>query len=444
MRWLLMAALWGLAIVESLAEKRPEILVVASCIDPEARQTLEAKFSGRITFDPSCGPQLTSAVLHSRLKGLSEGGLVKTDGVLISAAPDDRPVPTQMGDLKEAVALARGLGSQVLGINKSSAEKVEANVEFDRACEAVFREEGVVLVDMAGAAKVALRPGWTWGRAQAEYLIEGLGQWWWVCCPANPHLRRGRLWTGTPPAFQKTSGERINKVGRVDGICQPEIARYLCESPSSGTAVIYFSGGGYGQIGFLRNVDGLGEKLCPQGIALFALKYRTGRGGDVPIHDAQRAVRWVRCHAAELGIDPRRIGVAGISAGANLVLQLISQFTPGNPDAEDPLDRVSSRPDFAVVLTSWNHGSQDSPFRFPADAPPVFLRHAKDDAAFPLVQTIVGQLQEAKVPVEFLYLDKGGHGAFDQGPDSLGKAWPSAFVPWLRQNGLYEPPRAAP
>lgn len=399
----------------------PVVKVMADAIDPGTVPLLRERLAWNISDNqPPNGPQ----TLLERV-GLLRGG--EADVILLGC---------ESGSAETLRAVVKALRAVKIEPIWLGAKPGEGDA-FNRIAGDVMNAEGVQQADFPGFSLIPLRPGWTVARAQADYLAEVLGQWWWTCSPANPGLVREPLWPGTPPAFVGGMPERFNKTGRVDHVTMPQIARYVSATPPSGTALIYFSGGGYGQLGFLRNVNGLGKKLSPAGITLFALKYRTGRGDDVPLIDAERAVRWVRAHANEFSIDPNRIGVAGISAGANLVLQLISCYTPGNPDATDTLDRLSSRPDFAVVLTSWDHGARDSKFVFGAKVPPVFLRHAKDDPGFPLAEKIVAQLQSTGIPLDVKYLEKGGHGAFDQDEISVGKDWPEEFLPWLRAQKLY-------
>src|SRR5437867_9905266 len=95
--------------------------------------------------------------------------------------------------------------------------------------------------------------------------------------------------------------------------------------------------------------------------------------------DAKRAVRLVRHRAAEWGIDPRKIGITGYSAGANLAMNLAANFDPGVRGNADPIERESSRPDFAVGCATWHWRQQESPFVFRKDTPPVFLVHATND-----------------------------------------------------------------
>jgi acetyl esterase/lipase len=90
--------------------------------------------------------------------------------------------------------------------------------------------------------------------------------------------------------------------------------------------------------------------LAAHGVAAFVLEYRL-----IPylypaeMQDASRAVRYVRAHAAELGVDPARLGVWGFSAGGILAGYLATMHSAGNPAAADAIDRVSDRPDFEIV-----------------------------------------------------------------------------------------------
>ncbi len=139
---------------------------------------------------------------------------------------------------------------------------------------------------------------------------------------------------------------------------------------------------------------------------MIGLKYRTGRPLNVSLADAKRAVRFVKAHAKIWGLNPERIGIAGQSAGAHLALNLTSNLDSGQLDNIDPVERESCKPAFVAVFSSWNFLSMKSPFQFGPDTPPFFVRHAKDDNSFRLVQEIVGQLREAHVPCDILFWKK--------------------------------------
>ncbi|MFA6545430.1 MAG: alpha/beta hydrolase, partial [Limisphaerales bacterium] len=157
--------------------------------------------------------------------------------------------------------------------------------------------------------------------------------------------------------------------------------------------------------------------------------------------DAQRAVRLVRHRAAEWGLDPRKIGVTGYSAGANLAMNLAANFDPGNANATDPVERVSCRPDFAVGLATWHWRRKESPFTFRKDTPPVFLVHATNDgikggAPIEMPRAIRADLEKLGVPVRMEIFDEGGHGVGNLIPERVKNGfppakWPELLLDWL-------------
>jgi acetyl esterase/lipase len=179
------------------------------------------------------------------------------------------------------------------------------------------------------------------------------------------------------------------------------------------------------------------------------LKYRTSPPLALPrehiqavtLLDAQRAVRLVRCRASEWGIDPRRIGMAGYSAGANLAMNLAGHFDAGRPEAVDPVERVSCRPDFVVGIATWHWREKASPFTFRPDTPPVFLVHAANDglsggAPVELPQAIRRQLEAIGIPVNLIVFEDGAHGVGNLIPQRVGKGfpgttWPDRLLAWL-------------
>lgn len=346
------------------------------------------------------------------------------------------------GNLEAMIHSARQRGMPIIwgGYRIDDSERAIAGRDM---AEKLMAGSGAVLADYAGFQK-SFPPTTPPGRMReftGEFFAEAVGQWWSVIARGNREYDRERLWgDGLPPEFRDAGPMHLNNRGRVDHVSIPEITRLTPPAKGDGTAVIVFPGGGYSFLGFLRNARELAKILEPHGVVVFGLAYRTGRGADVPLYDAQRAVRWVRAHALQFGVNPDRIGVAGISAGANLALHLASRWTSGDSSASDPIERVSSRPDFVAVFSVWNFGSVDSPFVFNADTPPVFLRHARDDKGFALGERVARQLEEADVPVDALFLDEGGHGAFDFAPGSRGADWPNDFLAWLQKLGLWTQP----
>ena len=182
---------------------------------------------------------------------------------------------------------------------------------------------------------------------------------------------------------------------------------------ATGAAMVVCPGGGYGGLA-PHEGDGLRRIGSTQGIAGFVLKYRLGSSGyrhPRMLEDAARAMRLVRFHAAEWKMDPQRLGIIGSSAGGHLASTLLTHFDAGQPDAPDPIDRVSCRPDLGVlcypVITmgeETHHGSRDnllgknpSPaliqelsneLHVTTETPPCFIFHTSDDAAVPVENSL--------------------------------------------------------
>jgi endo-1,4-beta-xylanase len=205
---------------------------------------------------------------------------------------------------------------------------------------------------------------------------------------------------------------------------------------------------------WVTHVVGSATCLNPEGIAVIGLKYRTcnpypvDRGIQrIALLDAERAVRLVRHHAAEWGVDPKKLGVAGYSAGANLAMMLAGHFDEGDAEAADPVERHSSRPAFVVGCATWHWRETKSPFTFRPDGPPTFLVHARNDglpgpdgriggAPIQLPEEIREQLRALGVPVEMAVFDEGGHGVGNLVPARFrngfpGAQWPRLLVTWL-------------
>src|SRR6185312_8935853 len=123
------------------------------------------------------------------------------------------------------------------------------------------------------------------------------------------------------------------------------------ETKTPGTAVIVVPGGSYGFLASNHEGRQVANWFNSMGVTSFVLRYRLGPRYHHPIElgDAQRAIRWVRSHAGEFGISPNRVGIMGFSAGGHLASTAETHFDNGNSSASDPIDRVSSRPDFAIL-----------------------------------------------------------------------------------------------
>jgi endo-1,4-beta-xylanase len=244
-----------------------------------------------------------------------------------------------------------------------------------------------------------------------------------------------RLWPG-----KKISREISASEGRIRKINVPTLTACLPGADKrDGTAVIVCPGGGYRICDFEQHGIRLAERLNAEGISVFVLKYRLRPPSDNVVMDAladgERAVRLVRSRAADFGIDPDRIGMVGYSAGANLILHVASEFDAGDPSKRDPIERVSSRPDFIGLLCPWaGRGGVACPYPLRKDSPPAFICHAKDDTTAPVsvALDVADTLSTLGVPVSLHLFETGGHANFNPGGPAPGGAWPDQFVEWLK------------
>jgi acetyl esterase/lipase len=230
------------------------------------------------------------------------------------------------------------------------------------------------------------------------------------------------------------------------------------------TAVVVAPGGGYAHLAM--NLEGRmpANYLNSLGLAAFVLKYRLGPKYHHPIElgDAARAVRTVRARAAEWHVAPDRIGVMGFSAGGHLASTISTHFDAGATGSPDPIERVSSRPDFAIlgypVITfteSWTHqGSRTMLLGANADpalarslsnetqvtpaTPPTFLFHTNADTTVPVENSVQYflALRKAGVPAEMHIFMDGAHGAGLAMQDPVLSEWPKVLANWLRASGF--------
>jgi len=238
----------------------------------------------------------------------------------------------------------------------------------------------------------------------------------------------------------------------------------------NGTAVIICPGGGYVRMSTAREGEQYANWLSTLGVTAFVLKYRMQEyGHPAPLQDVLRAVRTLRSRAAELGIDPARIGVMGSSAGGHLAASAGTLFDHPLGRTGAPLDATSARPDFLIlmypVITMQDPaahagsrkallGAAPSPEAValmslekqvtPA-TPPTLLIHTQEDQAVPVENSILfyQALTRAKVPAEMYLFEHGSHGMGMR--DGLGttSAWPRRAEEWLRERGLLTPSKTS-
>lgn len=276
-----------------------------------------------------------------------------------------------------------------------------------------------------------------------------------------PSLAAGtyRLWPGRAP----------NAVG--DGPDEtPTLTVYRPLRPRpNAPAVVIAPGGGY--LGLATQLEGLEPAawFTSRGVTAFVLTYRVGARARLPtpLLDGARAIRFVRAHAAAFQIAPDRIGMMGFSAGGHLAASTAVDATPGQPDAPDPVERVSSRPDFLILAYPWLEATKLSPAgdsayctfakmaRQPAcdpraytgfapidhvsdQTPPTFIYHTTDDEIVPVTGSVrfYEALVAHHVPAELHLFESGRHGSGLGGESRALSRWPELLDQWLRDHGL--------
>ena len=256
------------------------------------------------------------------------------------------------------------------------------------------------------------------------------------------------LWQNGAPGFESKRNEPEQaKDYWVRNIHNPSVTVYLPpKEKATGSAVVIAPGGGHRELVFKAEGVEAAQYLNSIGVAAFALKYRLGREEGSPYsvqkhvkEDGQRAMRLVRSRAKEFGIDPERIGMMGFSAGGEVVSMVAFNPTDGAANATDPIDRVSARPDFLVMIYP---GPGGIPETIPANAPPAFLLVANDDTCCsgPVMKLLQGY-RAAKVPVEAHIFAKGSH-AFNMGNRSkltTLKSWPQRMAEWMGDSNILSP-----
>lgn len=292
--------------------------------------------------------------------------------------------------------------------------------------------------------------------------------------PHWPSRERFALWPGPPPGAPATlprpewtmSGDNSYRQLWIKGIAVPEVNVFRPARPD-GSAILVIPGGGYGFLAVQNEGVDVADRFTPEGTTIFVLSYRLpGEGwadrSQVPLQDAQRAMRLIRARAADFHIDSKRLGVLGFSAGGQLAADLAVSFAERVCAPVDGADTQSARPAFVGLVypvATLDHdvthgGSRDnllgpdappqlvaarSPvLHVSAATPPSFVVHAFDDPLVPLENSLrwIAASRAAKVPVEAHLLAEGGHGFGLHLPrNNPGSRWPDLFALWLRRNG---------
>lgn len=274
-----------------------------------------------------------------------------------------------------------------------------------------------------------------------------------------------KVWpNGAPDSNGMTQPEETFEGKRVRNVSEAELYVYLPKiGINTGAAVVICPGGGYVIEAMDHEGYDMAEWLASKGVAGIVLKYRLPYGHDqIPLEDLQRAIRMVREKATEWGINPAKVGVAGSSAGGHLASTGGTHFDLGNPDATDPINRLSCRPDFMLLLypvitfreefghmgsrqnligtvNKWSMVEKYSnELQVTPETPPTFLVLADDDGGVPPRNSVEFYLALKKynIPAEMHIFRNGGHG-FGMNKKNLPvDQWPDLFAEWLKAMGI--------
>jgi acetyl esterase/lipase len=272
------------------------------------------------------------------------------------------------------------------------------------------------------------------------------------------------LWPGKVPGetapideekvLEQKPGEK--QVKRITNVSKPTLTVFRpAKEKDAGAAVLIAPGGGYNILAWDLEGEEVAAWLNSIGVTGIVLKYRVprrpGDAKDQPppgaLQDAQRAIGLVRSKAKDWGIDPNRIGMLGFSAGGHLTAAASTHFARRTYEAVDEADKVSCRPDFAVLLypgylAETGKDQLRGDLRVTKETPPTFLAHAGDDRVSPENSVLYYlALKRAGVPAELHVYAAGGHGFGLRPGEQPVLTWPKRCEEWLRGQKVLGPGR---
>jgi acetyl esterase/lipase len=254
------------------------------------------------------------------------------------------------------------------------------------------------------------------------------------------------------PRLDRKQVEVTESTRMVTNVSKPTLTIYRpAKDKDTGTAVLICPGGGYWNLYWELEGEEVAAWLNTLGVTGIILKYRVPRRPDEPkgeparrpLQDAQRAVSLVRSNAKQWGIDPKRIGIVGFSAGGHLAIATATSFEKRSYERIDDIDQTSCRPDFAIGVYSGYLKAKDSDelapgLRVPAATPPVFLAHGSADIVSDPEHSVVmyRALKRAGVSAELHLYATAAHD-FGVRPSSQPcSTWTQSCAEWLRQQGF--------
>jgi len=273
--------------------------------------------------------------------------------------------------------------------------------------------------------------------------------------PGKPPEETGNIgeeYVRMSPKFTRKEVEVTEPTRMLSNVSKPTLTIYRpAKDKGTGTAMLICPGGGYWNLFWQLEGEEVAAWLTSQGMTGIILKYRVPRRPDEPkgqparrpLQDAQRAVSLVRSKAKEYGIDPKRIGMVGFSAGGHLAVATATSFEKRTYEPVDEVDKISCRPDFAIGVYSGYFKEELSTgrLRVPKGTPPVFLAHGGADIiSDPEHSVLMYQaLKRAGIPTE-LHIYAGAAHDFGVRPsDRPCSTWTRSCVEWLRNQELLKP-----
>jgi acetyl esterase/lipase len=271
-----------------------------------------------------------------------------------------------------------------------------------------------------------------------------------------------------PESIVERSKDPAKPDRSIRAVSDPTLTVHLPDNATGPTpAVVICPGGGYGGLAIDKEGHDVARWLNTIGVAGIVLKYRLPRP-DIskdqtpwPMRDASRAMRLVRSHAADWKIDPARVGIMGFSAGGHLAAMTATHFDAGKPGATEPIDRLSSRPDFVILLypvisliPPIGHGGSranllgktpdeklvdyySADLQVTPQTSPAFVVQTRDDPV-KVGNSIQfdAAMQKAMVPCELHLFDIGGHGYGLGVHGGEVATWPKLCEEWMKRRGI--------